>query len=141
MIDVFSTKLARSRRNSRNHTRVLAPAQPRSSQLASATPRKSAELSRVVNNCRAICSSIHVPSAIRALIENFSPFFLARHPFLGTIYILLSFNVTLSPPGAPLSSPMSSLRRGRALDPTFSIFQLGIFPIDLRPSRRGAGKY
>lgn len=58
-----------------------------------ATPHKTAELQRVVNNSRAICSSIHV-RAIRALIGNFSLFFSAS-TLVKTIYILLSFNATL----------------------------------------------
>lgn len=101
---------------------------------------------RVVNNSRAICSSIHV-RAIRALIGNFSLFFSAS-TLVKTIYILLSFNATLecTPPPPPSQSVGGKWARARAhLAPyfptTFSIFQLGIFPIDLRPGRRKACEY
>lgn len=76
-----------------------------------ATPHKTAELQRVVNNSRAICSSIHV-RAIRALIGNFSLFFSAS-TLVKTIYILLSFNTTrVHPPSQNVGG-----KRARALGP------------------------
>lgn len=108
-----------------------------------ATPHKTAELQRVVNNSRAICSSIHV-RAIRALIGNFSLFFSAS-TLVKTIYILLSFNATLECTPPPPKTSAGSGRARAHLAPffptTFSIFQLGIFPIDLRPGRRKACEY
>jgi len=119
-------------RRMRLHARDVRPVSLQLAWEGWATLQGIAELSRVVNNSRAICSSIHV-GAIRALIGNFAPFFSqprAATPLVKTIYILLSFNATRAPSSVPRN------RRARSLGPTFSIFQLGIFPIDLGPGRR-----
>lgn len=60
---MFSAKLARSRSYTRTSRAAISIGHP--------SP-KSAELSRVVNNCRAICSSIHVLRLNRKLPVVFS---------------------------------------------------------------------